>query len=55
MSIEIKMLITNLEEYKKLIEEFKSICQRLENFEFNFHDEIIQQNRGLDSEQLNQE
>jgi len=32
----VRALITNLDEYSQLVEQFKELCQRIENFEFKF-------------------
>jgi hypothetical protein len=33
-----QILITNLDEYKALVKQFVSLCERLKNFEFKFSD-----------------
>ncbi len=40
---ELPTLITNLDEYKELVKQFVSLCERLENFEFKFSDITISQ------------
>lgn len=40
---ELPKLITNLDEYKELVNQFVALCERLQNFEFKFGDELVSQ------------
>ena len=35
-------LVINLHEYKEVVKQFVSLCERLENFEFKFSDDVNQ-------------
>jgi hypothetical protein len=52
---QLSTLITNIDEYKELVKQLLLLFEQLQNFEFMFSDEVISQNTGPCSEQLNQE